>query len=87
MLMTTLLEYLVDETGRIVLDKTGFTEVFNFRLEFASSIDAGLTNVDTPASGLSIFTALEEQLGMRLRSTTGPLEVLVIDRVERPAPN
>jgi uncharacterized protein (TIGR03435 family) len=86
-LMTTLLEYLIDETGRIVLDKTGFTEVFNFRLEFASTVDTGLANVDTPASGLSIFTALEEQLGLRLRSTTGPVDVLVIDRVERPSPN
>jgi uncharacterized protein (TIGR03435 family) len=85
--MTTLLDFLSDETGRIVLDKTGFTEAFNFRLEFASSVDAGLANVDTPASGLSIFTALEEQLGMRLRSTTGPVEVLMIEHVEPPSPN
>jgi uncharacterized protein (TIGR03435 family) len=85
--MEKLLEYLSEETGRVVFDKTGFTEVFNFRLEFASSRDAGLGNVDTPSSGLSIFTAVEEQLGMRLRSTTGPVEVLVIDRIERPSPN
>jgi uncharacterized protein (TIGR03435 family) len=85
--MPTLIEFLSDEVGRVVLDKTGFTELFNFRLEFASSVDSGLLNVDTPASGLSIFTAVEEQLGMRLRSTTGPVEMLVIDRVERPSPN
>jgi uncharacterized protein (TIGR03435 family) len=85
--MATLIEYLSEETGRTVIDRTAFTEVFDFRLEVASIVDAGLANVDTPASGLSIFTALEEQLGLRLRSTTGPVDVLVIDRVERPSPN
>ena len=85
--MTTLIELLSEETGRTVVDKTAFTEVFNFRLEFTSIVDAELANVDTSASSLSIFTALEEQLGMRLRSTTGPVDVLVVDRVERPSPN
>jgi Protein of unknown function (DUF3738) len=42
--------------------------VFNYRLEFESIVDAGPS-----PSGLSIFTAVEEQLGMRLRSTTGPV--------------
>jgi uncharacterized protein (TIGR03435 family) len=85
--MAKLVEYLSEETGRTVLDRTGFRDVFNFRLEFASSVDAGLAGVTSPGSGLSIFTAVEDQLGMRLRSTTGPVEVLVIDRVERPTPN
>jgi uncharacterized protein (TIGR03435 family) len=85
--MPTLVDFLSEETGRTVIDRTGFTGVFNFRLEFASSVDAGLVSVDTPVSGLSIFTAVEEQLGMRLRSTTGPVSVLVIERVERPSPN
>jgi uncharacterized protein (TIGR03435 family) len=80
--MATLTEFLSEETGRIVLDNTGFTDVFNFRLEFESTVDSGPS-----PSGLSIFTAVEEQLGLRLRSTTGPVEVLVIDRVERPSPN
>jgi uncharacterized protein (TIGR03435 family) len=65
-----------------VLDNTGFTDVFDFRLEFESTVDSGPSQ-----SGLSIFTAVEEQLGLRLRSTTGPVEVLVIDRVERPSLN
>ena len=89
--MPTLIDFLTDEAGRVVLDKTGFTELFNFRLEFASNLAAGFLNGDTPAasgpSGISIFTAVEEQLGLRLRSTTGPVEVLVINRVERASPN
>jgi uncharacterized protein (TIGR03435 family) len=80
--MATLIDFLSEETGRTVLDRTGFTDVFNFRLEFESAVDSGPS-----PSGLSIFTAVEEQLGLRLRSSTGAVEVLVIDRVERPSPN
>jgi uncharacterized protein (TIGR03435 family) len=85
--MATVIEYLAEEAGRTVIDKTAFTEVFNVRLEFCVDRRRRSASVDTPASGLSIFTALEEQLGLRLRSTTGPVDVLVIDRVERPSPN
>jgi uncharacterized protein (TIGR03435 family) len=88
--MSTLIDFLSTESGRIVIDKSGFADVFNFRLEFASTLPGGFTG-DAPApsapAGVSIFTAIEEQLGLRLRSTTGPVDVLVIDRVERPSPN
>ena len=89
--MAKLIDFLTSESGRIVIDKTGFTDVFNFRLEFASNLPGGTVNFDAPPPspplGVSIFTAVEEQLGLRLRSTTGPVDVLVIDRVERPSPN
>jgi uncharacterized protein (TIGR03435 family) len=85
--MAKLIELLSDKVGRPVLDKTGFTEPFNFRLEFEPNI----LNADTPvvpnSSGVSIFTAVEEQLGLKLESTRGPVDVLVIDHVERPTPD
>ena len=82
----------------MVIDRTGFTGTFNFKLDFAGD-DAigngpGPTVAGDPAKaatpallGPSIFAALQEELGLRLQSAKGPVEVLVIDRVERPSAN
>jgi len=89
--MSTLIDFLSGESGRTVIDKSGFTDVFSFRLEYASTLPSGVVNFDAPApsapAAVSIFTAIEEQLGLRLRSTTGPVDVLVVERVERASPN
>ena len=95
--MPRLIEMLSDEVGRTVINKTGFKEVFDFQLEFApdETISGGLgrdRGDPGPApslnpSGPSIFTAVQEQLGLRLESARGPVEVLVIDSVERPSEN
>jgi uncharacterized protein (TIGR03435 family) len=69
-----------DEVGRTVVDKTGFTGTFDLRLEFAPESAGNL-------SGPSISTALQQQLGLQLKSTKGPVEVLMIDHVERPTAN
>jgi len=69
--------------GRPVLDRTGFTGSFKVLLEFAPVAPAG----DTESTKPSLFTALEEQLGLRLESEKGTEEVLVIDHVERPSAN
>jgi bla regulator protein blaR1 len=95
--MPRLIEYISDDLHGIVIDKTGFTEKFDFRLEFAPSElsgnglgpsppdDLGSSPPSANLSGVSIFTALQEQLGLRLTSAKRPVEVLVIDRVERPS--
>ena len=82
--MTKLAELLSDDVGRVVIDKTGFTNVFSFRLEFAP---VALQVAPTDSSVPPLFGALQEQLGLRLEAARAPVEVLVIDRVERPSPN
>jgi uncharacterized protein (TIGR03435 family) len=73
--------------GRPVIDKTGFSGMFDVDMTFAadpSALDPG----ETPASGLpSIFLALEERLGLKLESSKASVDVLVIDRVAEPSGN
>ena len=69
--------------GRPVIDKTGLSGVFDFHLEFAPDNSSG-----GPAPpGDSIFTALQDQLGLKLSPGKGPVDVLVVDHVERPSAN
>jgi len=82
---------------RPVVDKTGLTGRFDVRLEYfpdensSSTVRRGgsLDDGDHPEipAGPSIFTALQEQLGLRLERAQGPGEFLVIDRVEKPSDN
>ena len=69
---------------RPVLDRTNMPGVFDIRLQFIDE-PPGVPPSDSP--GPSVFTALEEQLGLRLESEKGPVEFLVVDRVERPTAN
>ena len=78
--MPLLAEWLTAEVGRLVVDKTGVTDRFRIQLEF-SPLAAPSDN------GVSIFTALQEQLGLRLTNTESTVDVLVIERVERPSAN
>lgn len=63
--------------GRPVVDRTGLAGEFNLTLE------ATPDNFDP--NGVSIFTALQEQLGLKLESGRVPVDVLVIDKAERPS--
>ena len=67
---------------RPVLDRTGLDGQFAMDVEFAAG--AELTNAP-PSDAPSIFTALEEQLGLKLKPVKAPLDVLVVDRAEKPA--
>jgi len=73
---------------RPVVDRTGFTGKFTVRLDFSPEGVFGLHDDGNPdQSRPSIFTAIQEQLGLKLESKKGPAEVLVIDRVEKPDAN
>ena len=72
--------------GRVVLDNTGLTDRYDFKLTWASdSAAADTTSTDT--SGPSIFSAVSEQLGLKLEPQKGPVPVLVIDHIELPSEN
>jgi uncharacterized protein (TIGR03435 family) len=78
--------------GRIVLDRTGLTGAFQLELTFTPE---PIANAGNPPQGPpvvdpnlpSLVTALREQLGLRLESARAPVEVLVIDSVDRPTPD
>lgn len=78
------------EQGRLVVDKTGLTGRFAFGLRWTPIVmptappppDLPLPPIDP--NGPSLFIAMEEQLGLKLQPATGPLDVVVIDSIERP---
>jgi len=74
------------QLGRVVVDKTGLTGEYDFELKWTPDLPAG-GPVDAAPAGPSLFTALEEQLGLRLQTGRAPLDVLVIDKVEKPSEN
>jgi uncharacterized protein (TIGR03435 family) len=65
--------------GKPVLDKTGLTGEYDYKLEFAPENAAA--DVDAP----TIFTAIQEQLGLKLESQKAPVEVVMIDHAEKPS--
>lgn len=67
---------------RPVLDKTGLTGGYDYKLEWG---DYGAASAD--ADVVSIFTAIQEQLGLKLEKTTAPIEVLIVDSAAKPSGN
>jgi uncharacterized protein (TIGR03435 family) len=72
--------------GRVVLDNTSLAGRYDFKLTWTPESVAADTN-STDTSGPSIFTAVSEQLGLRLEPAKGPVPVLVIDHIEAPSLN
>lgn len=97
--IANLAHLLSQQLGRIVLDSTGLTGNYDVTLKwtpdestpmFNESADGSQGPANAPApdsSGPSIFTAIQEQLGLELKSQTAPVGILVIDHVETPSEN
>jgi uncharacterized protein (TIGR03435 family) len=83
--MKNVVDALRDITGRTVIDKTGLTGVYNYTLRWTPDNAPAPAASDTPAP--DIFTAVQEQFGLKLEPSTAPLDTLVIDSAEMPTPN
>ena len=65
--------------GRPVVNETGLDGPFDFKMAWTAEND--------PAGGASIFTAIQEQLGLKLESRKGPVAVFVIEKMQKPSEN
>jgi len=87
--MADLARNLVGPTDRMVVDRTGLAGAWDFDLKFV--LDGPPPNIPglppPPADAPSLFTALQEQLGLRLEPQRAPVDVLVITSIERPTEN
>jgi uncharacterized protein (TIGR03435 family) len=90
--LATLASLLEGPAQRLVIDRTGLTGRWDFEVNHTPDQSQVPPGVSVPKelldpNGPSLFTALEEQLGLKLRPARGPVEVLVIDSVQQPTPN
>jgi uncharacterized protein (TIGR03435 family) len=97
--IASLANALVPYVGRTVLDQTGLSGNFEFELEYAPTADqiperlagtdlsALLKNAGIDPNGASLFTAMQEQLGLKLTAIKTPVEIFVIDHAEKPSEN
>jgi uncharacterized protein (TIGR03435 family) len=88
MTISRLTNMLSGPAGRPIIDKTNLSGTYDFVLKFApvqNLTAAGDSGADS--GGPSLVTALEEQLGLKLESAKGPVEILVIDSVSKPSEN
>jgi uncharacterized protein (TIGR03435 family) len=80
--MTLIAEELSQIAGRIVVDKTGLDGRYDLKLRWTPD-DAATTDTDVP----TLFTAIQEQLGLKLERAKEPVPVLIVDHIEQPSPN
>ena len=89
---------LSQQLGRTVVDKTGLTGTYDYTLQWApddapppgpGGVDGGPPRSESgsEAAGPSLFTAVQEQLGLKLQSEKGPADVIVIDHIDLPSEN
>jgi uncharacterized protein (TIGR03435 family) len=97
--MGQILQFLSPSVDRVVVDRTGLAGNFDLDLQWTPNLPQGpaggrppgepslLNGQAVDSNPPSIFTAVQEQLGLKFESTKGPVDVLVIDHVEHPTPD
>jgi uncharacterized protein (TIGR03435 family) len=85
--MPLIAQELARDAGRVIIDKTGITERFDVDLRWQPDGEPPVLLNGQETNLPSLFTALQEQLGLRLEPAKGPVEVLVIDSVQQPTAN
>jgi uncharacterized protein (TIGR03435 family) len=77
-----------NQVGRFVVDRTGLEGRWDFKLSFAPAPPpgqpGGVTTAAVDPNAPDLFTALREQLGIKLDATKGPVDVFVVDNIEKP---
>jgi uncharacterized protein (TIGR03435 family) len=93
--LSGLIQIISQQVGRTVLDKTGLTCRYDFTWQFNQSATPGggrggfqpPAGASPDAEPASIFTVVQEELGLKLDSGKGPVEIIVIDHIEKPSGN
>jgi len=91
-----LINYLSGQVSRVIVDKTNLPGQYDLRLQWTPDQPLGLGGPDGGRGAVAppvdpgapnLLTAMEDQLGLKLESSRGPVEIIVIDRVEKPTEN
>jgi len=88
--IASLVEGLTLLTGRTVVDKTGLIGKYDIKLRWTPEDSHPASNGEGRAAGESdvdFFTAIQEQLGLKFKPAKGPVDVLVVDHIEKPSEN
>jgi uncharacterized protein (TIGR03435 family) len=91
--MKMLADNLANTVGRPVVDMTGLTGKYDWKLEWTPDPGVAIPSPNTSrqqtvdAPGPTIFTAVQEQLGLKLEAARGPVDIWVIDKIEHPSQN
>lgn len=81
--MKELADWASNRVDRLVVDRTGLSGNYDLEMRYTSARPDAVVPADVP----SLFTVMQEQLGLKLEGARGPVEVLVIDSVQRPTPD
>jgi uncharacterized protein (TIGR03435 family) len=88
-----LAQFLTQSAGRPVIDKTGLTSYYDYALQWTPDVGSapafgqaapGTSPPPADPDAPNLFTAVQEQLGLKLENARGPVEVVVIDGIEKP---